>query len=58
MWGRKDPVAVFAIAERLAHEIPGARLVPLDALGHYPQVEDPAEVVRVLGGFLDAVSAI
>ncbi|MGF1464626.1 MAG: alpha/beta fold hydrolase [Sandaracinaceae bacterium] len=50
-WGPKDPVAVMAIAERLADEIPGARLVPLEGLGHYPQLEDPHAVLSVLRAF-------
>lgn len=56
MWGRRDPVAVFAIAERLAREIPSSRFVPLDGLGHYPQLEDPARVAATLARFLDDVS--
>jgi pimeloyl-ACP methyl ester carboxylesterase len=42
VWGRRDPVAVPAIAEQLAREIPGARLTWLDDLGHYPMIEHPA----------------
>lgn len=53
-WGRKDPVAVVAIAEQLAREIPGAKLELWDDLAHYPQVEDPARVVRTLTTFWDA----
>ena len=49
-WGALDPVAVLPIGQRLAREIPGAELVTWDALGHYPQVEDPT-------AFADAVSA-
>ncbi len=41
LWGRHDPVAVAAIAEQLAREIPCARLTWLE-LGHYPMLEDPA----------------
>lgn len=41
VWGRRDPVAVPAIAEQLAREIPGARLTWLDDLGHYPMLEAP-----------------
>lgn len=41
LWGRRDPVAVPAIAERLAQEIPGARLTWLEGLGHYPMLEEP-----------------
>lgn len=51
-WGKKDPVAVFAIAEKLAQEIAGAKLVVWEELGHYPQVEDPASVAKAVDGFL------
>jgi pimeloyl-ACP methyl ester carboxylesterase len=51
LWGARDPVAVMAIAEALAKETPGALLVRLDELGHYPQLEDPARVVRELEAF-------
>lgn len=48
IWGPRDPVAVPAIAERLAKEIPGARLQWLDGLGHYPMIEDPEVTARAL----------
>lgn len=48
VWGRRDPVAVAAIARQLADEIPGARLTWLDDVGHYPMLEDPE-------GWTDAV---
>jgi len=54
-WGKKDPVAVYPIAERLAKEIPGARLETWDDLGHYPQVEDPERVARTLESFFGEV---
>ncbi|MBI2061157.1 MAG: alpha/beta hydrolase [Nitrospirae bacterium] len=43
LWGRRDPIAVPAIAEKLAGEIRGARLTWLEALGHYPMLESPPE---------------
>jgi pimeloyl-ACP methyl ester carboxylesterase len=55
-WGKKDPVAVFAIAERLAHTLPEAKLVAWDDLGHYPQVEDPARVAATVEAFWDGLS--
>ena len=39
LWGREDPVAVAAIAEKLKDEIPGAELVWLEGVGHYLQLE-------------------
>jgi pimeloyl-ACP methyl ester carboxylesterase len=52
LWGRRDPVAVPAIAEALARETPGALLVWMEDLGHYPQLEDPGRVVAELDRFL------
>lgn len=51
LWGNRDPVAVFAIAERLHREIPGALLVTLDGLGHFPMLEDPARVADAILSF-------
>lgn len=54
LWGTKDPVAVFRIAEQLASEIPGATLDKLEGLGHYPQLEDPERTAKAIRRFLDA----
>lgn len=53
-WGERDPVAVLPIAERLAREIPDAKLVTWPDLGHYPQVEDPERVARTVLDFTRA----
>jgi pimeloyl-ACP methyl ester carboxylesterase len=55
-WGRRDPVAVVAIAERIARGTPGARLETWDDLGHWPQIEAPDRVARTVGGFWDGIS--
>lgn len=52
LWGQKDPVAVAAIAEKLAQEIPTAKLQWLPQLGHYPQLEDPVVVADAINLFL------
>ena len=44
LWGQKDPVAVAAIAEKLASQIPTAKLQWLPHLGH-SQLEDFAVAV-------------
>ncbi len=49
IWGREDPIAVYAIAERLSRHNESADLVTLDGIGHYPQLEAPE---RVAGAFL------
>ncbi|MCC6217476.1 MAG: alpha/beta hydrolase [Polyangiaceae bacterium] len=54
LWGREDPVAVAAIAEALAAEIPGARLRWLDGVGHYPMLEAPDRFGVAVAEFLAA----
>lgn len=51
IWGRRDPVAVPAIAQRLADTIPTAGLDWLDDLGHFPMLEDPAAVAAAIRRF-------
>ncbi|MBS3744699.1 MAG: alpha/beta hydrolase [Wenzhouxiangellaceae bacterium] len=52
IWGRRDPVAVPAIAERLAATIPGAELEWMDDVGHFPMLEAPEELAVILARFL------
>lgn len=54
-WGARDPVAVLAIADRLFAEIPGARRVTWDDLGHYPQREDPERVAAAVERFVASI---
>jgi pimeloyl-ACP methyl ester carboxylesterase len=56
LWGVRDPVAVIAIAEKLARETPTARFTRMEELGHYPQLEDPPRIVREVDGFLASLS--
>ena len=57
VWGRRDPVAVPAIAAKLADEIPGARLTWLDDIGHYPMLEAPQRFSHAVLDFLSQVDA-
>jgi pimeloyl-ACP methyl ester carboxylesterase len=50
VWGSDDPIAVVAMADRLAGVRPDARLVRLDGVGHYPMVEAPARFVTAVLG--------
>ncbi len=54
LWGPLDGVAVMPIGERLARTIPGAELVRLEGLGHYPMLEDPGATGRAMSEWLDA----
>jgi pimeloyl-ACP methyl ester carboxylesterase len=51
VWGRDDPIAVAAMADRLAQHRPGTNLVGLDGVGHYPMLEAPDR-------FLDALATV
>ncbi len=53
LWGRRDPVAVAAIGQRLADAIPGARLTWLEKLGHFPMLEDPDSFANAITAFID-----
>jgi pimeloyl-ACP methyl ester carboxylesterase len=48
VWGTDDPIAVPAMADRLAASRPDARVVRLDGVGHYPMVEAPARFLAAL----------
>ncbi len=41
VWGDRDPVAVYAMAERFVATRLGTPLVTLSGVGHYPMVEAP-----------------
>lgn len=48
VWGDADPIAVVAMAERLAERRPDARFVRLTGIGHYPMIEAPAAFADAL----------
>lgn len=52
VWGRRDPVAVAAIGERLARTMPTAEAVWLDDCGHFPMLEDPSYFAQAVHDFL------
>lgn len=53
LWGARDGLLPPQLGQRFARDIPGAKLVVFEGLGHVPQEEDPAltvlEVKRFLG---------
>lgn len=51
--GPLDPVSGRHMAERYRELIPDPDVVLLDGVGHYPQLEDPAGVVREFLSFLE-----
>jgi len=48
IWGRLDPIAIYAIAQRLKTQNPNVSLKTLDDVGHYPQLEAPGRVAAHL----------
>src|SRR3954462_7237570 len=53
MVGEEDTLTPVKDAEQMQQGIPGSRLVKIPAAGHFPPVEQPAAVAKVLRGFLD-----
>ena len=43
-WGDRDPIAVYAMAERFCEERPGTPLTRLDGVGHFPMIEAPGRL--------------
>jgi pimeloyl-ACP methyl ester carboxylesterase len=52
LWGTRDRWIAPANGDRLAHDIPGARLITFDGLGHMPMEEDPQRTVAPVLTFL------
>ncbi len=50
--GDRDKPELIALAERLAHELPDARLETIEGAGHLPSLERPDELNRLLLDFL------
>jgi haloalkane dehalogenase len=53
LWGEQDPFAPLAGARRFEREIPGSRLVALEA-GHFVIDEQPQRCAEEIVGFLDS----
>lgn len=50
-WGMRDPVATTAVLAALRELRPGVAVTELPELAHYPQIEDPRRLARVLAAF-------
>ncbi len=48
IWGRLDPIAVPAIADKICAHNSAARLLMLDDVAHYPQLESPRRVAAAV----------
>lgn len=52
LWGKQDPVVPLSAAEAYQHAIKGSKVTVIDKCGHWPAVEQPAEFVKQVQGFL------
>ena len=48
VWGMADPVSGAHMADVIRERRPGADIVALEGVGHYPHLEVPADVIRAL----------
>ncbi len=52
LWGREDKVTTLEVGERLAADLPNARLVTYPRCGHFPMIEAYDASTRDLANFL------
>jgi len=57
VWGANDAILPVAMQAEFVRLIPGARAVTIDACGHVPQVERPAEVIAAIADHTHGVAA-
>ncbi|MDV8000158.1 alpha/beta fold hydrolase [Rhodococcus sp. IEGM 1408] len=53
IWGDRDPIIPVSHGHTTHDAIPGSRLAIVEGTGHYPHVEDPAAVERILREFME-----
>ena len=53
-WGMRDPVATVRVLAALRTLRPSAPVLELHALGHYPQIEDPASICEAIEALVGA----
>jgi len=56
IWCGRDRLVPPADAQRFAHDLPGAKVVVYEDLGHVPMEEDPGRTVRDVRAFLASIS--
>lgn len=52
IWGRADKTTPLPQGEEIAALFPNSQLAVLDGVDHIPQVEAPANVVRLVADFM------
>jgi pimeloyl-ACP methyl ester carboxylesterase len=48
VWGMLDPISGAHVAQRIRERLPGAPLLALEDVGHWPQLEAPDRVIGAL----------
>ena len=48
VWGLDDPVSGAHMLAEIERRVPGATLVPLDGVGHWPMLEAPDRVTAAV----------
>jgi pimeloyl-ACP methyl ester carboxylesterase len=54
VWGERDPVIPVAHALSAHKAMPGSELELLEGAGHFPQLDDPIRMARLLTGFMES----
>ena len=54
VWGERDPIIPVAHGRSAQGAMPGSRLELLPGAGHFPQLEDPVLVARILTDFMES----
>jgi pimeloyl-ACP methyl ester carboxylesterase len=54
LWGERDPIIPVAHARGAQAAMPGSRLELLPNAGHFPQLEEPVQVARILTDFMES----
>ena len=54
VWGRRDPLIPVHHAGVAHRGMPGSRLEVFDDAGHFPQLQDPIRLARVLADFMES----
>lgn len=55
LWGREDSIAPLSLGQKLARDLPAARLVVVADCGHAPNEECPNEAVAAVSRFLASI---
>jgi pimeloyl-ACP methyl ester carboxylesterase len=54
LWGERDPIIPVAHGRAAQKSMPGSRLELLPNAGHFPQLEEPLRVARILTDFMES----